>query len=144
MHICKFYLFYTTLAKHLCYSFFSYSINHINEHLFSIISLTWRERIEIVSRLKGWRCEFSFMLKKMLRWWCGEKTEKSPKVENLTNLKEKSIYLRDWPVMMCDPSPGNFLAHFLFNTKIKTTYPGVLPPISSFALRPKLGLWWSK
>ena len=52
--------------------------------------------------------------------------------------------LRDWPVMMCDPSPGNFLAHFLFNSKIKTTYPGVLPPISSFAPRPKLGLWWSK
>ena len=52
--------------------------------------------------------------------------------------------LRDWPVMKYDLSQGNFLAHFLFNSKIKTTYPGVLPPISSFAPRPKLGLWWSK
>ena len=50
--------------------------------------------------------------------------------------------LRDWPVMMCDPSPGNFLAHFLFNSKIKTIYPEVHPPVSIFALRPKLGLWW--
>ena len=52
-------------------------------------------------------------------------------------------YLIDWPVMKCNPSPGNFQAHFLFNSKIKTTYPGVHPPISSLALRPKLGLWWS-
>ena len=51
--------------------------------------------------------------------------------------------LREWPVMKCDPSPGNFWAHFLFSSKIKTTYPGVHPPISSLALRPKLGLWWS-
>ena len=26
--------------------------------------------------------------------------------------------------MKCDPSPGNFWAHFLFNSKNKTTYPG--------------------
>ena len=37
----------------------------------------------------------------------------------------------------------NFFVHFLFSSKIKTTYPGVHPPISSLALRPKLGLWWS-
>ena len=46
------------------------------------------------------------------------------------------ILLRDWPVMKCDPSPGNFWVHFLFSSKIKTTYPWVHPPISSSALRP--------
>ena len=45
--------------------------------------------------------------------------------------------------MKCDLSAGNFQAHFLFYSKIKTTYPGVHPPISPLALRPKLGLWWS-
>ena len=37
-----------------------------------------------------------------------------------------------------------FCANFLFSSKIKTTYPRVHPPITSFALRPKLGLWWRK
>ena len=41
-----------------------------------------------------------------------------------------------------DPSPGIFRAYFQFSSKIKTTYPGVHPPISSLALRSKLGLWW--
>ena len=40
-------------------------------------------------------------------------------------------------------SPGNFLAHFLFSSRIKTIYPGVHPSISSSGLRPKLGLWWT-
>ena len=31
-----------------------------------------------------------------------------------------------------------------YNSKIKTNYFGVHPPTSSFAPRPKLGLWWSK
>ena len=54
------------------------------------------------------------------------------------------VHLRDWPVMKCILSPGNFCEHFLFSSKIKTTYPGVHPPISSFALRPELGLWRSE
>ena len=52
------------------------------------------------------------------------------------------VTLRDWPVMKCNTSPGNFWTHFLFNSKIKTTYPGVHFPVSSLTLRPKLGLWW--
>ena len=36
-----------------------------------------------------------------------------------------------------------FLGTFLFSSKINTTYPRVHPSISSLALRPKLGLWWS-
>ena len=51
----------------------------------------------------------------------------------LTNL----VDLRDWPVIKCNLSPGNFWTHFLFNRKIKTIHPGVHLPISSFALRPK-------
>ena len=51
--------------------------------------------------------------------------------------------LRDLPVMKQELSQGTFWAHFLFSSKIKTTYPGVHAPISSLALRPKLGLWWS-
>ena len=55
---------------------------------------------------------------------------------------EVSKSLRDWPAKKCNPSPGNFGAHFLFCNKTKTTYPGVHLPILSSALRPKLRLWW--
>ena len=48
--------------------------------------------------------------------------------------------LRELPDKNCDPSPGNFVAHFLFSSLTNTTYPGVSPTISSLALRPKLGL----
>ena len=50
--------------------------------------------------------------------------------------------LRDWPGKKGNPSPANFWAHFLFGSKIKTTYPGVHSPILSSALRAKPGLWW--
>ena len=45
-------------------------------------------------------------------------------------------------LMKCNPRLGHFWTHFLFSSKIKTTYPGVHSPISSLALRSKLGLWW--
>ena len=54
-----------------------------------------------------------------------------------------SLLLINWPVIECHRIPGNFRAHFLFSSKIKTSYPWVHPTISSSALRPKLGLWWS-
>ena len=50
--------------------------------------------------------------------------------------------LRDWPGKKGNPSPAIFQAYFLFDSKIKTTYPGVHSPIQSLALRPKPGLWW--
>ena len=40
-----------------------------------------------------------------------------------------SKQLRDWPGKKEDPSTAIFWAYFLFGSKIKTTYPGVQPPI---------------
>ena len=110
-------------------------LKSINLSLLSV--LVWDRKLAYSNASKNklvwaWKAFYKYFL-----WWINPK--------DLRNLGVFEIrgYLRDWPAMKWDPSPGNFRPHFLFGSKIKTNYPGVHPPISSLTLRPKLGLWWS-
>ena len=42
-----------------------------------------------------------------------------------TQIASQGPVLREWPGKKGNPSPAIFWAHFLFGSKIKTTYPGV-------------------
>ena len=48
-----------------------------------------------ISRLKGWRGEFSFMLKKMLRWWWCFRNEEKTSQRSTWLIKEALVFFPD-------------------------------------------------